>query len=45
MRNPRASLILTLDDPELFRYPIAMMWEPGYWELTDTEARRSALTC
>ena len=36
--NTRGSLILTLDDPELFRYPIAMMWEPGYWELTDTEA-------
>ena len=36
--NTKGSLILTLDDPELFRYPIAMMWEPGYWELTDTEA-------
>jgi hypothetical protein len=32
------SLILTLDDPELFKYPIAMMWEPGFWILTDSEA-------
>jgi hypothetical protein len=32
------SLILTLDDPELFRYPIAFMWEPGFWNLTDAEA-------
>ena len=33
------SLILTLDDPELFNYPIAFMWEPGFWNLTDREAR------
>ena len=32
------SLILTLDDPELFKYPIAFMWEPGFWNLTDPEA-------
>ncbi len=32
------SLVLTLDDPKLFRYPIAYMWEPGYWSITDTEA-------
>jgi hypothetical protein len=32
------SRILTLDDPQLFRYPIAFMWEPGFWNLTDTEA-------
>src|SRR5262245_52396849 len=24
------SRIMTLDDPELFRYPIAYMWEPGF---------------
>jgi Domain of unknown function (DUF4159) len=30
--------ILTLDDPDLFRYPIAFMWEPGFWALTDREA-------
>jgi hypothetical protein len=33
-----SSLILTLDDPELFKYPIAFMWEPGFWTLTDHEA-------
>jgi hypothetical protein len=32
------SRILTLDDPELFKYPIAFMWEPGFWNLTDPEA-------
>jgi len=32
------SRILTLDDPALFRYPIAFMWEPGFWVLTDREA-------
>jgi hypothetical protein len=32
------SLILTLDDPELFNYPIAFMWEPGFWILADHEA-------
>jgi hypothetical protein len=30
--------ILALDDPELFNYPIAFMWEPGFWNLTDPEA-------
>jgi Domain of unknown function (DUF4159) len=33
-----SSLILTLDDPELFNYPIAFMWEPGFWTLSDGEA-------
>jgi hypothetical protein len=32
------SRILTLDDPALFKYPIAFMWEPGFWSLTDREA-------
>jgi hypothetical protein len=32
------SRILTLDDPELTHYPVAFMWEPGFWELTDSEA-------
>ena len=30
--------ILTLDDPDLFKYPIALMWQPGFWNLTDREA-------
>jgi hypothetical protein len=33
-----ASRVLMLDDPELFKYPIAFMWEPGFWMLTDSEA-------
>ena len=32
------SRILILDDPELFKHPIAFMWEPGFWNLTDGEA-------
>jgi len=31
-----ASRILMLDDPELCKYPIAFMWEPGFWTLTDS---------
>ena len=33
-----AEVILKLDDPALFSYPIALMWEPGFWNLTDREA-------
>jgi hypothetical protein len=33
-----ARVILSLDDPRLFNYPIALMWEPGFWSLTDGEA-------
>jgi hypothetical protein len=32
------SNILSLDDPELFRYPIAYMSEPGYWGPSEAEA-------
>jgi hypothetical protein len=32
------SRILTLDDPDLFKYPIAFMWEPGFWTMSDAEA-------
>jgi hypothetical protein len=32
--------IVGLDDPDLFRYPITYMAEPGYWEITDEEAAR-----
>ena len=30
--------VLTLDDPELFRYPVAYIIEVGWWTLTDAEA-------
>ena len=30
--------VLTLDDPELFKYPVAYIIEVGWWTLTDTEA-------
>ena len=30
--------IMSLDDPELFKYPIAYMAEPGFWTVTDKEA-------
>lgn len=32
------SNILTLDDPELFKYPLAYMSEPGDWTMSDAEA-------
>jgi hypothetical protein len=31
------SNILTLDDPELFRYPVAYLCEAGYWRPSDAE--------
>lgn len=30
--------IIDIGDPELMKYPIAYMSEPGYWEMTDKEA-------
>jgi uncharacterized protein DUF4159 len=38
--NARAngSLILAVDDPLLLKHPVAMLWEPGYWTMTDEEA-------
>jgi hypothetical protein len=33
-----AGVVLGLDDPALFTYPIALMWEPGFWNLTESEA-------
>lgn len=41
--HPEGSRILTLDDPELFKYPIAFMWEPGFWNLNDREAEAFSL--
>ena len=32
------SRIVDLDDPDLFRFPIAYLCEPGHWTLTDAEA-------
>jgi hypothetical protein len=29
--------VLALDDPELFKYPVAYMAEPGFWRPTDSE--------
>jgi len=34
------SLVLTLDDPALFQHPVVTMWEPGFWVMTDDQARR-----
>jgi hypothetical protein len=32
------SIILTLDDPELTKYPVAYMAEPGFWSPSEREA-------
>lgn len=31
------SRIVTFDDPEVFRYPIAYVSEPGHWQISDDE--------
>src|SRR5918992_1704000 len=36
--RPDASQILRMDDPELLKYPIAYLSEPGYWYPSDDEA-------
>ena len=38
--NPRVEddVIAGFDDPELFKYPVAYMTEPGFWTLNDEEA-------
>jgi hypothetical protein len=38
--HPRldATNVFSLDDPDLFMYPVAYMTEAGYWMLTDREA-------
>jgi hypothetical protein len=33
-----SGVVMSLDDPELFKYPLAYMAEPGWWGLTDKEA-------
>jgi hypothetical protein len=35
--NIEGGNILALDDPELFKYPIAYLSEPGGWHMTQTE--------
>jgi hypothetical protein len=32
--------VLSLGDPSLFRFPVLVMWEPGFWIMTDPEAAR-----
>jgi hypothetical protein len=36
--NTDAGNVLRLDDPGLFKYPIAYMSEPGFWRMSDAEA-------
>lgn len=31
------SNVMTLDDPELFNYPVAYMAEPGFWTMSEAE--------
>ena len=44
--DPRIDEInsVKLDDPELFKYPVAYIIEVGWWEMTDKEAAASATT-
>ena len=36
--RPDGSSIIRMDDPELMKFPIAYLSEPGYWYPTDSEA-------
>lgn len=33
-----ASNVLDVGDPEIFRHPLVYMSEPGFWDMTDTDA-------
>ncbi|MEZ5317745.1 MAG: DUF4159 domain-containing protein [Vicinamibacterales bacterium] len=33
------SSILSFSDPEMFKFPLVYLCEPGYWELTETEVK------
>ena len=37
--SPRVddSVVVALDDPDLFKYPVAYMTEPGFWTMNDEE--------
>jgi hypothetical protein len=37
--NVEHSLILDLEDPEIFMNPILYMWEPGFWQISDLGAK------
>jgi Domain of unknown function (DUF4159) len=37
--HTEGSNVLDLDDPEIFRHPLAYMSEPGFWDMTDAEAQ------
>jgi len=37
LTRPAKSVILGLSDPELFKYPVAYMSEPGYWRPSEAE--------
>jgi uncharacterized protein DUF4159 len=32
--------VLDLDDPEIFQNPVLYVWEPGYWTIQPSEAKR-----
>src|SRR5829696_8543413 len=36
--HPDGSNIFRMDDPELLKFPVAYLSEPGYWYPTDSEA-------
>jgi hypothetical protein len=37
--NPMAYQIVGLESPEIFKYPFLYFSEPGFWEITDIEAK------
>ena len=38
--NLEGSNVFRWDDPEVFKFPIAYLSEPGFWQLTESETKR-----
>jgi hypothetical protein len=41
--NVTGTNVFTLDDPELFKYPVAYISEPGFWGMDEAEERNLAM--
>ena len=37
--HPEGTNVLDLEDPEIFKFPILYVWEPGYWRIGDLAAK------
>ena len=37
-RTSRTRNVLSLDDPDIFKYPVIYLIEPSWWDMTETDA-------